>query len=64
MPRMKIARFSMKMHTSQPDGQRAWMLAILHTQVLVNILVNIAVYPAIQSCSRPQIDENIANRQR
>ena len=52
-----------KVCTSQPDGQRVWMLTIFSTQVLglgVNILVNVAVYLAIMSCSRPQVDENIA----
>jgi len=53
-----------KKHASQPDGQQVWML---HTQVLgldVNILVNVAVYPAILSCSRSQIDESITDWQR
>jgi len=37
---------------------------IFHTQVLglgVKILVNVTVYPAILSCFRSQIDENIAD---
>ena len=65
MPQLKIAQFSLKMCASQPDGQQAWMLTIFHTQVFglgVNILVNVALYPAILSCFKPQIDENIANQ--
>jgi len=57
----------LEMCASQPDGQRAWMLTIFCKQVLglgVYILVNVAVYPANMSYSRPQIDENIANRRR
>ena len=65
MPQPKIA---IKMHASQPDGQQAWMLTIFRTQVLdlaVSTLVNVAVYPAILSSSRPQIDKkNIADRRR
>ena len=67
MPQPKIAQFSIKMHASQPGGQRAWMLTIFRTQVLglwVNILVNVAVYPAILSCSRSEIGENIADWRR
>ena len=42
----KIARFSIKMHASQPDGQLDWMLTIFCTQVPalgVKILVNVQV---------------------
>ena len=66
MPQPKIPRLSLKMRASQPDGQQACMLTIFRTQVLglgVNILVNVAVYPEILLCSRPQIDESIADRQ-
>jgi len=59
MPQPKITQLSIKMCASQPDGQRAYILTIFRTQVLglgVNILVNVAVYPAI--------DENIVDRQR
>ena len=67
MSQPRIARFSIKMRASQPDGQRAWMLTIFCTQAFglgVSILINFAVYPAILSCSRSQIDENITDRQR
>jgi len=63
----KICSILYKMRASLPDGQQAWMFTIFHTQVLglrMNILVNVAVYPAILSCSRLQIDEKIANRRR
>ena len=34
MPQQKTAQFSVKMHASQPGGQRAWILTIFYTQVL------------------------------
>jgi len=52
------------MYVSQPDGPRASIFTIFSTLVLglgVNILVSVAVYPAILLCSRSQIDGNIAN---
>ena len=61
MPQPKIVQFSIKMCASQPDGQRAWILTIQILGLGVNILVNVAIYPAILSCSRSQIDENITD---
>ena len=51
-----------QIHTFQPDGQRALMITIFCTQVLglgVTILVNVAVYPAILSCSTSQNVKNL-----
>ena len=52
MPHPKIARFSIKMCVSQPDGQRARMLTIFCIEVL-----GLGVDPAILLCSRPQIEK-------
>jgi len=52
---------------SQPDGLWALPITIFGTQALglgVNILVNVAVCPAILSCSRSQIVKIIADRRK
>jgi len=53
------------MHASHPGGQQAWMLTIVHTQIVglgINIMVNVAVNPTILLCCRSQIAKNIADR--
>ena len=70
MPQPKIAQFFIEMHTSQPDGQQAWMLTKFRILagtppvlgLRVNILVNFAGYPAFLLCSRLQIGKNITNQ--
>ena len=63
----QILKFYIKLHVSQLDGLRAPPITIFGTQALdlrVNILVNVAAYPAILSCSRSQIVKIIADRRK
>ena len=53
---MQILNFYIKLHVSQPGGLRASPITMWYTDTwLRGVLVNVAVYPAILSCSRSQI---------